>query len=69
MDKKVILAELEKLNINPDKVVAVLLTHTDMDHVAGLPLFKNAKIYLAREEVKMLNGDAQKIMRQCFHPK
>ena len=61
MDKKVISAELKKLNIDPANVVAVLLTHTDMDHVGGLPLFKNAKVYLAREEVKMLNGEAQKI--------
>lgn len=54
-------AELKKLNINPENVVAVLLTHTDMDHVAGLPLFKNAKIYLGKEEKKMLTGEAQKI--------
>ncbi len=37
-------AELKKLNINPDKVIAVMLTHTDRDHVAGLKLFKNAKV-------------------------
>jgi glyoxylase-like metal-dependent hydrolase (beta-lactamase superfamily II) len=32
-----------------------------MDHVAALPLFKNAKLYMAREEVNMLNGKKQKI--------
>ncbi|MBL0259472.1 MAG: MBL fold metallo-hydrolase [Saprospiraceae bacterium] len=32
-----------------------------MDHVAGIPLFKNAKLYMARNEVKMLNGEKQKI--------
>ena len=60
-DIKVIEAEMQKLNINPDEVIAVLLTHSDMDHVAALPLFKNAKLYMARNEVKMLNGEAQKI--------
>jgi glyoxylase-like metal-dependent hydrolase (beta-lactamase superfamily II) len=60
-DIEVVTAELKKLNINPDLVIAVLLTHTDPDHVAGVPLFKNAKIYLAKEEVKMLTGEKQKI--------
>lgn len=53
--------ELKKLNIQPDQVIALFLTHSDMDHVAGIPLFKNAKLYMAKDEVKMLNGDKQKI--------
>lgn len=60
-DLKVIEKELQKLNINPEEVIAVLLTHSDMDHVAGLPLFTNAKLYMASNEVKMLNGEKQKI--------
>jgi hydroxyacylglutathione hydrolase len=60
-DLKVIDAELKKLNVDADKVVAVFLTHTDMDHVAGIPLFKHARVYLARNEVKMLNGEKQKM--------
>ena len=60
-DIEVVAAEFKKLNINPDLVIAVLLTHTDPDHVAGVPLFKNAKIYLAKEEEKMLTGEKQKI--------
>ena len=60
-DLKVIETELQKLNIKPEEVIAVLLTHSDMDHVAGLPLFINAKLYMARNEVKMLNGEKQKM--------
>jgi glyoxylase-like metal-dependent hydrolase (beta-lactamase superfamily II) len=60
-DLEVISTELKKLNIDADKVVAVLLTHTDMDHVAGLPLFNNAKIYFSKNEVMMLTGEKQKI--------
>jgi glyoxylase-like metal-dependent hydrolase (beta-lactamase superfamily II) len=60
-DVVVIAEELKKLNINPDMVTAVLLTHTDMDHVAGIPLFINAKIYLSKQEEKMLTGEKQKI--------
>ena len=59
-DIKVIETELKKLNIKPDEVIAVFLTHSDMDHVAGIPLFKNAKLYMSRNEVKMLNGEKQK---------
>ncbi len=60
-DIGIVAAEIKKLNINPDMVVAVLLTHTDMDHVAGIPLFKNAKIYLSKQEEMMLTGEKQKI--------
>jgi hydroxyacylglutathione hydrolase len=60
-DIEIVSKELKKLNINPDEIIAVLLTHSDMDHVAGLPLFKYAKLYMARNEVKMLNGEKQKM--------
>lgn len=60
-DIKVVEAEMQKLNIKPEEVIAVFLTHSDMDHVAGIPLFKKAKLYMASDEVKMLNGEKQKI--------
>ncbi|MEI7504781.1 MAG: MBL fold metallo-hydrolase [Paludibacter sp.] len=61
-DKEMVTIELKKLNINPDKVVAVMLTHTDGDHTAALQLFKNAKIYLARQEEQMINGTTSKFL-------
>ena len=60
-DIQIIKKELQKLNIKPGDVIAIFLTHSDMDHVAGIPLFKNAKLYMAGNEVKMLNGEKQKI--------
>ncbi len=48
--------ELKKLTIDPEKVIAVLLTHTDGDHVAALKLFKNATVYLSRQEEQLLIG-------------
>ena len=56
-DKGKIEQELRKLKIEPDKIIAVLLTHTDGDHVAGIRLFKNAGIYLSRQEEQLLNGE------------
>jgi glyoxylase-like metal-dependent hydrolase (beta-lactamase superfamily II) len=52
---KNVAAELEKLNLDP-KVSAVLLTHTDDDHVGAIKLFSKAKIYLSSEEEQMING-------------
>jgi len=54
--------ELSKLNITPDQVIAVFLTHTDRDHVAALRLFKKARIYLAREEEPMITGKKSKFL-------
>ena len=46
--------ELKLLNINPDKVTALFLTHSDGDHVGGLKLFKNATIYLSNDEEPLI---------------
>jgi glyoxylase-like metal-dependent hydrolase (beta-lactamase superfamily II) len=61
-DIDVVTAGLKTLNLDPDKVIAVLLTHSDGDHIAALKLFKNAKIYLATEEIHMMNGDNHKFL-------
>ncbi|MEI6822460.1 MAG: MBL fold metallo-hydrolase [Bacteroidota bacterium] len=61
-DVNVVSAQLNKLAINPDNVVAVLLTHTDRDHVAALSIFKNAKVYFAKEEMQMLRGEKHKFI-------
>lgn len=59
---EVIAEELKKLNINPDKVSAVLLTHTDGDHVAAISLFKNAKVYLSKQEEQLINGEGSRFL-------
>ena len=64
-DDKIIKEELKKLNIDTAKVVAVFLTHGDGDHTAALSSFKNAKIYLSRDEEQMINGKTAKMM--FFH--
>ena len=54
--------ELKKLNINPDKITALLLTHTDGDHVAAVKLFRNAKVYLSRQEELLLTGKKSRFL-------
>jgi len=48
--------ELKKLDIDPDRVKAVLLTHSDADHTGALDLFGDATVYLPREEEQLING-------------
>ncbi|PKN73428.1 MAG: hypothetical protein CVU52_07140 [Deltaproteobacteria bacterium HGW-Deltaproteobacteria-10] len=55
-ETKNIQREMKNLNIDPRKVTAVFLTHSDRDHVAAIEIFKNAKIYLPRKEEQMING-------------
>jgi glyoxylase-like metal-dependent hydrolase (beta-lactamase superfamily II) len=54
--------ELKKLKINPDQIVAVMLTHTDRDHVAALKLFTNAKVWLSSPEEDMITGKKSKFL-------
>lgn len=54
--------ELNRLQIDPKSVTAVLLTHSDVDHTAGLSLFENAVIYLSRAEEQMINGQTSRFL-------
>lgn len=54
----VVSKELQKLKINPDKVVALFLTHTHYDHVAAIALFKNARIYVSKLELPTAKKEA-----------
>jgi len=56
VDKNKTSSALEQLGISTDEVRAVLLTHSDGDHVMTLPLFPNAQVYLSEQEVQMIDG-------------
>lgn len=51
---------LKKLNINSDDISAVLLTHTDGDHVGGLSVFAKAIVYISKQEEQMVNGETSR---------
>ena len=55
--------ELKKINIIPDQITHVFLTHSDKDHVDGIKLFNNAGIYMSKLELPLTEG---KIKRSPF---
>lgn len=61
-DIAVVEAEMQKLGIAPESISALFLTHSDGDHVAALTIFKNAKIYMAKEEQQMINGTTPRFL-------
>lgn len=46
--------EMERLGIEADTVKAVLITHSDIDHVYGLAAFPAAEVYFPEAELEML---------------
>lgn len=52
----------DTLNINPEDVELVLLTHSDRDHRFAIHLFKNARVILCDEEEQMINGETNRML-------
>lgn len=41
---------IRRVNVNPDDIKHIFLTHCHWDHIGGLQLFKNAKFYIQKKE-------------------
>lgn len=60
--KKDIKDEFKKLGIDPERVRAVLLTHSDADHAGGISLFEKADIFLSGKEEQLINGETGRFL-------
>lgn len=48
--------ELARVDVAPDEVTHVFLSHSDIDHVGGSALFRNARVYLSAAELPLATG-------------
>jgi glyoxylase-like metal-dependent hydrolase (beta-lactamase superfamily II) len=55
-DAKKLRSEFEELKIDPQQVVAILCTHSDNDHVGGVPFFPKAEVIISEQEEQMVSG-------------
>jgi len=58
---KKIEASLPALGVAPADVKWVLLTHSDYDHVGGLPLFTDAGISMGADELELIRSGKKKL--------
>lgn len=61
-NQKKVRQALVRLKIDPKRIAAVFLTHSDVDHIAACALFENATIYLAQAEEQMVNGQTHRFL-------
>ncbi|OUR99551.1 hypothetical protein A9Q84_00595 [Halobacteriovorax marinus] len=50
--KKTLISQLKKINLTPNDIDYVALSHLHFDHTGNLNLFKKAKVLIQREELK-----------------
>jgi hydroxyacylglutathione hydrolase len=53
---------LAELKIAREDISALFLTHTDGDHVASIPLFPHAQIFLSSLEEQLINGETPRFV-------
>ena len=56
VNMKLLETSLADLGILPSDIKHIFLTHSDGDHVAALPLFAGAEIYMSENEMQMIDG-------------
>ncbi len=61
MNANTIRREMEKLKLDPADVKAVFLSHSDAEHAGEFGVFPNARVYMSREEVRMVDGSTYRI--------
>ncbi len=66
---KEILDELSKLDIKPEDITTVFLTHSDPDHSKGIHFFPKSKLYFGKNEEPLINGTQRRLAMLMSNPK
>ncbi len=61
-NRVIICRALDELGIAPTEVTHLFLTHSDIDHVGGLGLFPNARVYLSADEEPMVRRRTARLL-------
>ncbi len=48
---------LQRINVNPDEITDIIITHPHSDHINGLPLFEKGTIWMQRNDYTYFVGD------------
>ncbi len=67
-NEKELINDLKKLNLNPEDINIIILTHQHWDHNENINLFKNAKLY-KYENINQLPIKKFKIIKTPGHTK
>lgn len=60
--------QLQRLNILPESINAIILTHLHFDHTDGIKHFPNTKIIVNKDEWQKPFGDLPKLYPPLFNP-
>ena len=54
---EVTLAQLDELQIKPEEIKYVFLTHSDSDHAGAIEIFTEAEVFLSKQENEIVYGN------------
>ncbi len=52
--KSILMREMKRIGIDPLDITHLFLTHSDFDHIDGVPVFGNVQVYLSRQEAPLV---------------
>ena len=67
--KSIVSREIHSLGIDSNDVTHLFLTHSDIDHTDGLPIFEKAEVYLSFDEERLITRQKARMLGLIYNPK